>query len=88
MKEMEEFHRFIGDNAYIDVPCEGGKGDFMLKEKLRRLKVILITWNKEVFRWINLKVKEVVWDLNDLDAQVSSLGFSCYEDMKKKRLLA
>ncbi|XP_058725667.1 uncharacterized protein LOC131596956 [Vicia villosa] len=44
-----------------------GKGDSILFEKLRRLKASLHVWNKEVFGWIDLKVKEEVDSLNVLD---------------------
>ncbi|XP_058761311.1 uncharacterized protein LOC131634691 [Vicia villosa] len=44
-----------------------GKKDFMLYEKLRRLKLRLRDWNREVFVWIDLKVKEEVDNLNMLD---------------------
>ncbi|XP_058767480.1 uncharacterized protein LOC131641192 [Vicia villosa] len=41
-----------------------GMADFVLKEKLRLLKVKLNWWNKEVFGRINLEVEEGVRDIN------------------------
>lgn len=44
-----------------------GRDDFILYEKLKRLKVRLKWWNKEVFRSYDSKVKDKVVELNDLD---------------------
>ncbi|CAK8573237.1 unnamed protein product [Lathyrus sativus] len=37
-----------------------GRGDFVLKEKLRMLKRKLRSWNAEVFGWVNLKIDKAV----------------------------
>ncbi|KAI5403879.1 hypothetical protein KIW84_051139 [Lathyrus oleraceus] len=57
-------------------------GDFVIKEKLKILKVSLKRWNKEVFGWYNLKVDEGVGEINVLD----KLLFSCV-DVEVKELV-
>lgn len=42
---------------------EGG-GDYILKEKLKLLKGRLKWWNKEVFRWLTLKIEDSISELN------------------------
>ncbi|XP_058775464.1 uncharacterized protein LOC131649723 [Vicia villosa] len=44
-----------------------GRGDFVLYEKLKRLKPCLKDWNRDVFGWIDLRVSDKVKELNDLD---------------------
>ncbi|XP_058733800.1 uncharacterized protein LOC131605468 [Vicia villosa] len=44
-----------------------GRGDFVLYEKLKRLKERLRVWNREVFGWIDLKVEEASEKINTLD---------------------
>lgn len=44
-----------------------GRGNFVLKEKLKSLNKSLKIRNVEVFGWLNLKVDESVKELNDLD---------------------
>lgn len=44
-----------------------GRGDFILYEKLKRLKSHLREWNREIFGWIDLKVNKEVGYINDLD---------------------
>lgn len=44
-----------------------GRGDFVLFEKLKLLKISLRRWNCEVFGWMDLKVKDGVERINDLD---------------------
>ncbi|XP_058754054.1 uncharacterized protein LOC131627226 [Vicia villosa] len=51
-----------------------GKHGFILKEKLRILKVKLKTWNREVFGVLDLKVDKAVSTLNDLDLFVANAG--------------
>lgn len=46
----------------------GGRGDFRLCEKLKMLKVGLRWWKRLVFGWVDLRVEELVGDLNDLDS--------------------
>ena len=42
-----------------------------LKEKLKKLKESLRWWNREIFWWVDLKVEDVVMELNELDMAVS-----------------
>lgn len=49
-----------------------GRKTFIMKEKLKQLKYKLKWWNKEVFRWIDLKVEEDVKDLIVLDELAGS----------------
>lgn len=37
-----------------------GRGDFIIYEKLKRLKVKLKEWNEEVFGWIDLRIDEKI----------------------------
>src|SRR3954466_14678236 len=47
-----------------------GKGDFVLKEKLRILKDKLRVWNREVFGMYDLEVDEGVRDSNMADGRL------------------
>ncbi|XP_058741336.1 uncharacterized protein LOC131613705 [Vicia villosa] len=47
-----------------------GRGDFVLKEKLRLLKEKLRVWNREVFGRYYLEVEEGVSDLNVVDGRL------------------
>lgn len=47
-----------------------GRGDFVMYEKLKRLKPSLRDWNREVFRWVDLRVEEKVKELNELDGSL------------------
>lgn len=44
-----------------------GKGDYVLCEKLKRLKGSLKVWNKEVYGWLDLKIVEAIYEQHDLD---------------------
>ncbi|XP_058759393.1 uncharacterized protein LOC131632672 [Vicia villosa] len=50
-----------------------GHGDFVLKEKLRLLKIKLRWWNYNVFGKINLEVEEGVKEINALDNHSSDV---------------
>ncbi|XP_058783145.1 uncharacterized protein LOC131657804 [Vicia villosa] len=49
-----------------------GRGDFILKEKLRLLKDKLRRWNKEVFGKIELEMEDGIRDLNIADERLVS----------------
>ncbi|XP_058775266.1 uncharacterized protein LOC131649524 [Vicia villosa] len=51
-----------------------GRGDFVLKEKLRLLKDKLKKWNKEVFGKIDLDIEEGVQDINLADERLASFS--------------
>lgn len=59
-----------------------GRGDYVLKEKLRLLKDKIKVWNKEVFGKFDLEVEEGVRDINRLDDLLdpSSSSPSSFED--------
>ncbi|XP_058785888.1 uncharacterized protein LOC131660624 [Vicia villosa] len=44
-----------------------GRGDFVLIEKLKKLKDRLRVWNREVFGWIDLRVEEDTEKINTID---------------------
>ncbi|XP_058776636.1 uncharacterized protein LOC131650960 [Vicia villosa] len=61
----EGFLKFLEEEwAKIQV---NGSGEFILYEKLKRMKVCIRKWNREVFGWIDLCVEEKVESLNNLD---------------------
>ncbi|XP_058755007.1 uncharacterized protein LOC131628158 [Vicia villosa] len=64
-----------------------GRGDFILKEKLRLFKEVLKRWNKEVFGKIDLEVEDVVHEINDVDERLhfNSLPFSFDEDVIRRK---
>lgn len=41
-----------------------GRNDFIIKEKFKLMKASLKRWNKKVFGWNNLKVREGVEEIN------------------------
>jgi hypothetical protein len=49
-----------------------GKKAFIIKEKLKRLKIALKTWNQEVFGILDLNIDNTVKDLNDLEEQLAN----------------
>jgi hypothetical protein len=49
-----------------------GKKAFVIKEKLKRLKIALKTWNREVFGILDLNIDQTVKDLNDLEEQIAN----------------
>ncbi|XP_058726536.1 uncharacterized protein LOC131597893 [Vicia villosa] len=49
-----------------------GRGDFVLKEKLRLLKDRLRTWNKEVFGRIDLEMEDGAYKMNLADDKLAS----------------
>lgn len=52
-----------------------GRGDFVLYEKIKNIKLKLKAWNKEVFGWLNLKIEEKVDEHHELDQYlISNVG--------------
>ncbi|XP_058726606.1 uncharacterized protein LOC131597964 [Vicia villosa] len=69
------------------IPFVEGRGDFVLKEKLRLLKDKLKVWNKEVFGRIELELEECVHDINLADDRLdtnSSSSFLANFEMRKE----
>jgi len=65
-----------------------GGGIFILKEKLKKLKVDLKVWNKEVFGDVNLAGKEVQKRIEVLDTRDDECGLAEAEMEERKGLLA
>lgn len=40
---------------------------FVVKEKLKLVKGKFKVWNKEVFGWLDLKIENIVSEMNDMD---------------------
>lgn len=58
----------------------------MLKEKLFLLNGIILRWcNREVFRWLDLQVKNSVNDLNHLDKEMAKIGGDANLEIHWKR---
>ncbi|XP_058752224.1 uncharacterized protein LOC131625381 [Vicia villosa] len=57
-----------------------GRGDFILKEKLRLLKDKLRRWNKEVFGKIELEMEDGIRDLNIADERLVSDNDASFDD--------
>jgi len=51
-----------------------GRGIYIFKEKLKKLKVDLKVWNKEVFGDVSLAREELQKRINELDAQDDDRG--------------
>ncbi|GAU42970.1 hypothetical protein TSUD_188430 [Trifolium subterraneum] len=65
-----------------------GKKAFILKEKLKRLKEVLKTWNREVFGIMDLDIEKTVKDLNEVEEMIANGDchplFSNAKDLSKK----
>ncbi|XP_058759859.1 uncharacterized protein LOC131633157 [Vicia villosa] len=59
-----------------------GRGDFILKEKLRLIKDKIKMWNKDVFGKIDLEIDEGVHDINTVDERLDFdlLSSSTFDD--------
>ncbi|XP_058740866.1 uncharacterized protein LOC131613193 [Vicia villosa] len=64
-----------------------GRGDFILKEKLRLFKDKLKRWNKEVFRKIELEVEEGVHGINVADERLdfTPISSSFDDDLVRRK---
>src|ERR1044072_2046451 len=65
-----------------------GRGIFVLKEKLKLLKEKLKVWNKEIFGDLNLKRKDLIARLNELDKQVEDGGPNDENSKQRKEVSA
>lgn len=63
--QHSEFSLFV-EREWKDLRIHG-RGDYVLKEKLRRLKSKLIWWNKNVFGIHDLKIEDSVKEINVID---------------------
>jgi exonuclease III len=65
-----EFFNFV-KSSWESMEIQGKKA-FVIKEKLKRLKIALKTWNREVFGILDLNIDQTVKDLNDLEEQIAN----------------
>ncbi|XP_058785957.1 uncharacterized protein LOC131660684 [Vicia villosa] len=65
-----------------------GRGDFILKEKLRLLKDKLRRWNEEVFGRIDLEVEQGVRELNLADLTLEGEDVDYFEETLGRRKYA
>ncbi|XP_058760861.1 uncharacterized protein LOC131634226 [Vicia villosa] len=91
----KEFHIFV-EKEWKDLNVSG-RGDFVLKEKMRLLKPRLRWWNSNVFRRIDLDIENDVNvinrvdevegpDENDLDSRNRSTSSKYFHRVMKQRL--
>ncbi|XP_058783019.1 uncharacterized protein LOC131657664 [Vicia villosa] len=62
-----------------------GRGDYVLKEKLRLLKEKLRRWNIDVFGRIDLEVEEGVRELNMVDSRLEDVSEELRRELVEKR---
>ncbi|XP_058779021.1 uncharacterized protein LOC131653012 [Vicia villosa] len=66
-----------------------GKGDYALYEKLKSLKLTLKEWNKEVFGWLDLRIKEKIDEQHELDQfLILNAGGDASGDVEARRVAA
>ncbi|KAF1881640.1 hypothetical protein Lal_00039857 [Lupinus albus] len=88
LKEMPErdFATFVKQNwAEINV---SGWRMYALKEKLKKLKSILRTWNKEKFGIIETNIDYVPRDIHDLDLKGEAMNLTDDEVLRRSNLWA
>lgn len=78
--EHEDFQKFIKD-CWLSLEVEG-RGSFVLKEKLRMLKEKIKVWNREVFGYKDLRIENIVRDLNEIE-RIASEGGGIDEEQRK-----
>ena len=64
----------------------GGWGGYVLKEKIKRLKVRLRSWNKEHFGDTFKKVQTLELELNKLESDTADRQLTDQENMRRKQL--
>ncbi|XP_057449057.1 uncharacterized protein LOC130740454 [Lotus japonicus] len=64
--------------------CFSGTGAFVLKEKLKRIKACLRTWNSEVFGDIQRNSKEILRKIQSLDEKLEEVGLSMEEQNQRR----
>ncbi|XP_058783675.1 uncharacterized protein LOC131658395 [Vicia villosa] len=66
-----------------------GRGDFVLYEKLKNLKLKLKDWNKEIYGWIDLSIEEKIDEQHELDQFLAAnTGSNIAEVVEAGRLVA
>jgi hypothetical protein len=61
---------------------------FVLKEKLKGLKVVIKAWNKEVYGAIDSKISRLIVDIQDLDVKGELVLLSEAEVLNRKKLFS
>lgn len=76
------FHKFVEDgwNGLVI----NGSSSYVLKEKLKQLKVMMKKWNTEVFGNLGVKKKEVVLRMKELD-QIAEDSQLSEEEIKERK---
>jgi len=64
----------------------GGWGGYVLKEKIKRLKVRLKSWNKDQFGDTFKKVQNLELELNKLESDIADRQLTDQENMRRKQL--
>lgn len=64
------------------------RSDFVIKEKMKLLKDSLKRWNKNVFGWNDLKIREGVKGINVVDILLSNILDDYMESLASRRSLA
>lgn len=85
--EHKEFRMFI-EKEYGNFQVKGKKA-FILKEKLKLLKVRLRWWNLEVYGWMDLQLEKVVQKINHLeDKWPKGIVTNYVEELKLQKMLS
>ncbi|XP_058774472.1 uncharacterized protein LOC131648760 [Vicia villosa] len=83
----EEFRSFVAEEWNLISVVR--RGDFVLYEKLKKLKPALKKWNKEIFGWIDLKIEEKIDEQHDLDIfLLANIGKDVAEIAESRRKVA
>lgn len=70
------------------IPSRGGRGCFVFKEKLKRLKEKLKVWNKESFGQIDKKIATLKGEIEKLDILDDTFGLEEYEIVRRNEASA
>ncbi|XP_058772452.1 uncharacterized protein LOC131646435 [Vicia villosa] len=83
----DEFRSFVAEEwNLIQV---AGRGDFILYEKLKKLKQALKKWNNETFGWIDLSIEEKINEQHDLDNfLLNNIGIDAADSVECRRKVA
>jgi hypothetical protein len=82
----KDFNTFV-ENFWRNCEITGWMA-FILKEKLKGLKVRLRSWNKETYGSVEVKINKLVGDIRDLDVRSEVSGLSDEEVLLRKNLFA
>ncbi|PNY03509.1 cysteine-rich receptor-like protein kinase, partial [Trifolium pratense] len=80
--QNDDFKRLV-EETWREQDVEGWMR-FILKEKLKGLKTRTKVWNKEVYGGIDLKIKKLMEDIEELDVR-GELGILTEEEVKQRK---